>query len=96
MVKLRISHHPLLTETPPHKSKKQSEQDVGPVPLMLGCHGDNTQEEEDERLGDGAEHLDHMADGCAGTLGNVLLYVVLHGQRAGHDPGMTQSCVFAV
>lgn len=53
---------------------------------MLGRHGDDPQEEEDKRLGDGAEHLDHVVDGCAGTLGNILLYVVLHGQSAGHNP----------
>lgn len=53
---------------------------------MLSRHGDDPQEEEDKRLGDGAEHLDHLADGCAGTLGNILLYVVLHGQSAGHNP----------
>lgn len=76
---------PVLTQTSPDKSKKQREQDVAPVPLMLRCYGDNAQEEEDEGLGDGAKHLDHMADGCAGSLGNIFLHVVLHGQGTGHD-----------
>lgn len=53
---------------------------------MLGRHGNNPQEEEDECLGDRAEHLDHVADGCAGSLGNVLLCVVLCDQSAGHNP----------
>lgn len=76
---------PLLTQTSPYKSKQQCEQDVAPVPLVLCCYGDHPQEEEDEGLGDGAEHLDHVADGCAGTLGNIFLHVVLHGEGAGHD-----------
>lgn len=63
---------------------------------MLGRHGDNPQEEEDKRLGDGAEHLDHVADGGAGTLGNILLYVVLHGQSAAHNPGKQQDAELGV
>lgn len=85
----------MLTQASPYKGKKQREQDVGPVPLMLSRHGNHPQEEEDECLGDGAEHLDHVADGRAGSLGNVLLHVVLHGQSAAHNPGtMAQSCFF--
>lgn len=85
----------VLTQASPYKSKKQREQDVGPVPLMLSRHGNHPQEEEDECLGDGAEHLDHVADGRAGSLGNVLLHVVLHGQSAAHNPRtMTQSWVY--
>lgn len=76
---------PPLTETSPHEGKNQREQDVAPVPLMLRRYGDHPQEEEDEGLRDGAEHLDHVADGRAGTLGNIFLHVVLHGQGAGHD-----------
>lgn len=52
---------------------------------MVCCYGDNPQEEEDEGLRDGAKHLDYMADGCAGTLGNIFLYVILHGQGTGHN-----------
>jgi len=52
---------------------------------MFGCYGDDTQEEEDEGFRDGAEHLDHMSDGCTGTLGNVLLHIVLHGESTGYD-----------
>lgn len=52
---------------------------------MLRGYGDHAQEEEDEGLGDGAQHLDHVADGRAGTLGDVFLHVVLHSEGAGHD-----------
>lgn len=49
---------------------------------MLGCYGNNTQEEEDEGFGDGGQHLDNVADGGAGSLGYILLHVVLHGYGA--------------
>lgn len=52
---------------------------------MICCYGDDPQEEEDEGLGDGAEHLDHMANGSAGTLGDVFFHIVLHGERACHN-----------
>lgn len=68
-----------LTESSPDEGEHQREQDVGPVPLVLGRYGDDTQEEEDEGFWDGAQHLDNMADGGAGSLGDVLLHVVLHG-----------------
>lgn len=71
-----------LTESSPDEGEHQREQDVGPVPLVLGRYGDNTQEEEDEGFGDGTQHLDNMADGGAGSLGDVLLHVVLHGDGA--------------
>lgn len=76
---------PPRTEAPPHEGEEQREQDVAPVPLVLCGNGDHAQEEEDEGLGDGAQHLDHVADGRAGTLGDVFLHVVLHGEGAGHD-----------
>lgn len=37
-----------LTESSPDEGEHQREQDVGPVPLVLGRYGDDTQEEEDE------------------------------------------------
>lgn len=74
-----------LTQASPDKGKEQCEEDVGPVPLMLGGHGDYAQEEEDEGLRDGGQHLNHVADGGARALGHVLLHVVLHGDGAGDD-----------
>lgn len=83
-----------LTQTSPQKSKQQSEENIGPVPLMFCCYGNNTQEEEDEGLRDGAQHLDHVSDGCAGTLGNILLNIVLHGESTANDAaGTHQSCL---
>lgn len=52
---------------------------------MLRRHSNHAQEEEDEGLGNGGQHLDHVADGGAGPLGHVLLHVVLHGDGAGDD-----------
>lgn len=83
-----------LTDSPPHEGEQQREHDVAPVPLVLGRYGNDTQEEEDDGLGDGAQHLDHVADGGAGSLRHVLLHVVLHGDGAGDDAagrGMSHS-----
>lgn len=52
---------------------------------MLRRHSNHPQEKEDEGLGDGGQHLDHVADGGAGPLGHVLLHIVLHGYGAGDD-----------
>lgn len=74
-----------LTDSSPDEGEEEREQDVGPVPLVLRCYCHDTQEEEDEGLGDGAQHLDNVADGGAGSLGYVLLHVVLHGDGTGYD-----------
>lgn len=78
-----------LTDSSPHEGEQQREHDVAPVPLVLRRYGNDTQEEEDDGLGDGAQHLDHMADGGAGPLGHVLLHIVLHGDGAGDDAAGT-------
>ena len=75
----------LLTQTSPHEGKQQREHDVAPVPLVFCCYRDNPEKEEDEGLGDGAKHLDHVANGCAGTLGNIFLHVVFHGEGTGNN-----------
>lgn len=98
-VGLRSPSSPRLTQASPHKSKQQCEENVSPVPLVLCCYGNNTQEEEDEGLWDGAEHLDHVSDGCAGTLRNVLLNIVLHGEGTANNAAGTHRpkqffCVF--
>ncbi len=92
--------HPLLTQSPPYKSKQQREQDVAPVPLVFCCYGDDPQEKEDQGLRDGAEHLHNMPDSCAGTLGNIFLHVVLHSEGTGNNTAEkknthTHSYVFA-
>lgn len=76
---------PVLTQASPYEGKQQREQDVTPVPFVFCCYGDDPQEEEDEGLRDGAKHLDHVADGGAGTLGNVFLHIVLHGEGTSHN-----------
>lgn len=85
-----------LTESSPDEGEHQREQDVGPVPLVLGRYGDDTQEEEDEGFGDGAQHLDNMADGGAGSLGDVLLHVVLHGDGACYKPAGREKSLFII
>lgn len=77
--------HPLLTQTSPYEGKQQCEQDVTPVPLVFCCYSDNAEKKEDEGLWDGAKHFDRVADGCAGTLGNIFLHIVFHSDGADHN-----------
>lgn len=83
-----------LTYSSPDEGKQERKQDVGPVPLMLSCYRHHTQEEEDEGLGDGGQHLDNMADGGAGSLGYVLLHVVLHGYGTGYNAAGRETFVY--
>ena len=68
-----------LTDYSPDKGKQQRKHDVGPVPLVVTCYGDDSQEEEDESFRDGGQHLDNVANGGAGSLRYILLHVELHG-----------------
>lgn len=52
---------------------------------MVSGNGHHTQEEEDEGLSDGGQHLHNMPDGGAGSLRHVLLHVVLHGDGTCYD-----------
>lgn len=63
---------------------------------MFRCYRDDPEEEEDEGLGDAAQHLDHVADGRAGTLGNIFLHIVFHGEGTGDDAAEehTDGCYF--
>lgn len=74
-----------LTEAPPQKGEEQREEDVAPVQLVLRRDGDHAQEEENQRFRNGAQHLDHVADGGARALRDVFLHIVLHGEGARHD-----------
>lgn len=84
---LPIPGNKALTDYSPDEGKQQRKQGVGPVPLVLTRYGDDTQEEEDERFGDGGQHLDNVANGCAGSLGYILLHVELHGYGTCYNAG---------
>lgn len=75
----------ILTQPSPDEGEQQCKQDVGPVCLMVTCYGDDAQEEEDEGFGDGGQHLYDVTNGGAGSLGHVLLHIVLHGDGAHND-----------
>lgn len=74
------------TQASPDEGEEQRSQDVAPVPLVLCGDGHHSQEEEDEGLRDGRQHLDDVAYGGAGALGHILLHVVMHGQGTHHNP----------